>query len=326
MRIGILCSGGNAPGMNNAIITLVKKALSVNITPVLIYDGYKGLLENKFGKPNVRLLEIFNSRGNTVIGSSRSAEFFKLEYKKKAVAILKKNKIDVLIVIGGDGSYKGAESLRKLGVNVMGLPGTIDNDVSSTDTTIGFNTCLNNIVNMLDAIRDSFDSHSGICFVEVMGRAFSDLAIYGGISTEAEAIVTSENIMNAEDFIAIANKTLKNGKRSCIFLITELLYGRNGLPTLQEIAEEVSAATKRTCRVQVVGYVQRGGITSSYDRFLASVMANHCIDCIIKKKLNRVISRINGEITDIDITEATSMPKKRNNIKLAKIYEKINQI
>jgi 6-phosphofructokinase 1 len=207
MRIGILASGGNAPGMNNVVITLAKKALSLKMIPILINDGYKGLLEEKFQKANIRFLEEFNSRGNAIIGSARSPEFYKIEYKKKAAAILKKHKIDVLIVIGGDGSYKGAASLTSLGINVMGIPGTIDNDVSSTDTTIGFNTCLNTIVNTLDAIRDSFDSHSGICLVEVMGRAFSDLAICGGISIESEGIVTPENVMNAEDFIKIANKT-----------------------------------------------------------------------------------------------------------------------
>lgn len=327
MKIGILASGGNAPGMNNAIITLVKKAISLKMEPILIKDGYKGLLAEQFSKKiDIRFLEEFNSRGNTIIGSARSPEFYDVKYKKQAAAILKKHKIDVLVVIGGDGSYKGAASLTKFGIKVMGLPGTIDNDVSSTDTTIGFNTCLGTIVSTLDAIRDCFDSHSGICLVEVMGRSFSDLAVFGGISIEAEGIVTPENIMNAKDFINIANKTWKNGKRSCIFVITELIYGKNGLPTLHQIAEEISQATKRMCRVQVVGYVQRGGITSAYDRYLASVMANHCIDCISAKKFNRVISRINGKIVDIDILKATSMPKKNNNTQLAKIYEKINQI
>jgi 6-phosphofructokinase 1 len=325
MRIGILASGGNSPGMNNAVITLVKKAYLLKMTPILIYNGYKGLLEEDFRKPDIRSLEAFNLRGNVAIGCARSPEFYKQEYKQKAVAILKKKKIDVLVVIGGDGSYKGAASLSQMGVKVMGLPGTIDNDVSSTNTTIGFNTCLNTIVNSLDAIRDSFDSHSGICFVEVMGRTLSDLAVNAGIAVEAEAIVTSENIMSAEDFINIANRTWKRGKRSCVFVITELIYGRDGLPTLQEIAEEVSKVTKRVCRVQVVGYVQRGGIVSAYDRCLASIMANHCMECINKKKFNRVMSRAGGTIIDIDIIDATTMPKKINNVKLAKEYEGINQ-
>lgn len=207
MKIGILASGGNSPGMNNAIITLVKKAIALKMTPILIYDGYKGLLEEKFAKPNIAFLDNFNSRGNVMIGAARSKEFYKLETKKKAIAILKKHKIDVLVVIGGDGSYKGANSLAQLGMKVLCLPGTIDNDIASTHTTIGFNTCLNTIVNSLDAIRDCFDSHAGICFVEVMGRSFSDLAIYSGIATQAEAIITSENVMNAENFVEIANET-----------------------------------------------------------------------------------------------------------------------
>jgi 6-phosphofructokinase 1 len=326
VKIGILTSGGNSPGMNNAIITLVKKATALKMTPILIQDGYKGLLENKFTKPNIRLLESYNLRGNSVIGCSRLPEFYKTEYKKKAATILKKQGINVLIVIGGDGSYKGAASLSQLGIKVMGLPGTIDNDVSSTHTTIGFNTCLNTIVNSLDAIRDSFDSHSGICFVEVMGRTFSDLAIYAGIAADAEAIVTSENVMTADDFINVVKKTRKNGKRSCVFVITELIYGKNGLPPLQEIAKEVSEATNRITRVQIIGYVQRGGVVSAYDRYLASIMANHCIDCIVNKNFNRVIAEIENKIIDIDIIEATSMPQKKNNNSLANAYEKFNQI
>ncbi|MDR0825730.1 MAG: 6-phosphofructokinase, partial [Mycoplasmataceae bacterium] len=214
MRIAILASGGNSPGMNNAITTLVKSAQVHKIDTLLIYDGFKGLLEDKFGVADVRYLEQFNSRGNVVIGTARSKEFMEPANKKKAVANLKKHKVDVLIIIGGDGSYRGADSLTQFGMKVMTLPGTIDNDIASTDSTIGFYTCLNTITTAIDALRDSFDSHSGICFVEVMGRGFSDLAIQAGVATEAEAIVTKDNILKAEDFTKIANETMKRGKRS----------------------------------------------------------------------------------------------------------------
>jgi 6-phosphofructokinase 1 len=207
MKIGILASGGNSPGMNNAVIGLVKSARASKIDVELIYNGFKGLLEEQFHKADIRYLEEFSSRGNVVIGSTRSKEFYQIESKRKAVKILKKHKIDVLVVIGGDGSYKGAAGLAKLGMKVMTLPGTIDNDVSSTDSTIGFYTCLTTIVESVDRLRDTFDSHSGISFVEVMGRGFSDLAIQAGIATNAEAIVTGENVMNAEQFIAVANET-----------------------------------------------------------------------------------------------------------------------
>jgi 6-phosphofructokinase 1 len=326
MKIAILASGGNSPGMNNAVITLVKKAKLEKIETLLINDGYDGLLNEDFIKPNLRILEQFNSRGNIIIGSARSKLFYDVANKKKAVQILKKNKIDVLIVIGGDGSYKGASVLAELGAKVMCLPGTIDNDVSSTDTTIGFYTCLNTIVRAIDGIRDSIDSHKGTCFVEVMGRGFSDLAIQAGIATDAEAIITSDNVMNTEDLIKIANETYKRGKRSCLFIVTEQLYGLNGLPSLNDLAKQIEIATSRSCRVNVIGHMQRGGVTDAADRFLAASMANHCIDCIKAKKYNRVISEIRRKIIDVGIKEATTMPKKKNQIQLAKIYERINQV
>ncbi|GHU47145.1 ATP-dependent 6-phosphofructokinase [Bacilli bacterium] len=326
MKIAILASGGNSPGMNSAIITLVKTAKVHKIDVLLINDGFKGLLEDKFILADIRYLEQFNSRGNVVIGAARSPEFMQDIYKKKAVAILKRRKVDVLIVIGGDGSYSGAASLTRYGVKVMALPGTIDNDVASTDSTIGFYTCLNTVVTAIDAIRDSFDSHSAICFVEIMGRGFSDLAIQAGVATEAEAIVTRDNILKADDFIKIANETFKRGKRSCIFAITEKIYGTNGIPPLDEIAEIVGQKTKRTTRVNVIGHIQRGGTVSAIDRFWASTMASHCIDCIASHRFNRAVGEVRRQIVDIDIHEAVQLPRKRNNVRLARLYEKINRI
>jgi 6-phosphofructokinase 1 len=267
MRIAVLASGGNSPGMNNAVITLVKSARLNKIDIKLIYNGYQGLLDNQFYDADIRTLEDFSTRGNIVIGTARSKDFYQTEYKRKAVKILKKQKIDVLVVIGGDGSYKGAAGLANLGMKVMVLPGTIDNDVASTDSTIGFYSCLHTIVESIDKIRDSFDSHSGICFVEVMGRGFSDLAVQAGVATIAEAIITSENVLSAEEFVAIANETKKNKKRSCIFVITEKIYGANGLPSLDDLAKEVEKITGRVTRVNVIGHMQRGGVPSASDRY-----------------------------------------------------------
>jgi 6-phosphofructokinase 1 len=267
MRIAVLASGGNSPAMNNAVITLVKSARLNGMDVKLIYDGYQGLLEHKFYDANIRYLEEFASRGNVVIGTARSPEFMKPEGKRNAMQILKNENIDVLVVIGGDGSYQGAADLAKMGVKVMTLPGTIDNDVSSTDSTIGFYSCLDVIVQSIDRLRDSFDSHSGICFVEVMGRGFSDLAVQAGIATVAEAIVTKENILKAKDFVQIANETKSNKKRSCIFVITEKIYGKNNLPTLDSIAKEVEKYTNRVCRVNVIGHIQRGGTPAAIDRY-----------------------------------------------------------
>jgi 6-phosphofructokinase 1 len=267
MRIGILASGGNSPGMNNVVITLVKCAIANDIEPYLIEEGYKGLMEEKIKKANVRQLDDFNSRGNIMIYSSRYPQFANVETKKKAIKILKKHKIDVLIVIGGDGSYQGAAGLAKLGQKVMALPGTIDNDIASTDSTIGFYTCLHSIVTFIDALRDSFESHKGITFVEVMGRDHSELAIQAGIATDAEAIVTKDNIMSTKDFIDVANEVFKRKKTSCIFIITEKIYGKNGLPDLKQIAKQVETSLGRVCRVNAVGHMQRGGITSGIDRY-----------------------------------------------------------
>lgn len=322
-KIAILASGGNSPGMNNVVITLVKKAISLGITPYLIYDGYKGLLEKNFKEVDnemLRWIENYNSRGNIFIGSARSTEFYKPEVKKVGVKILKEMKIDVLFCIGGDGTYKGAAGLAHFGAKVMGLPGTIDNDISSSEQTIGFFTCLNRIVNVLDALRDSFDSHSGICFCEVMGRGFSDLAIYAGVAADAEAIVTKDNIKTKEQFLEIANKVKSTGKRSCLFVVTESLYGKDGLPSLQEIAKWMQEQTGRTTRVNVIGHVQRGGITDAWDRANASLMACHALDCAVKGNTNRVISVVKGQIVDIDIAKATNMPRKKNKMDILKEY------
>lgn len=325
MKIAILASGGNSPGMNNIIVGLVKAANEHKIESWLIYDGYDGILQNKFFKADLRYLEEFITRGNVIIGSSRSKTFYDIEVKKKAVKALKQKKIDVLIVLGGDGSYNGAAQLAKLGMKVMCLPGTIDNDIASTNTTIGFFTCLNTIVSHIDALRDSFESHSGICFVEVMGRGHSDLAVRSGIATCAEAIITNKNILTTQDFIDIANQTWKNGKRSCIFVITEQIYGKNNLPPLAQIANSVEEATGRTTRINVVGHAQRGGVVAAIDRYWAIVMARHCIECIVAKKFNKAIGEVNRKVSDIDIQVAVNLPKKPESFILVKQFEEMNK-
>lgn len=329
-KIGILASGGNSQGMNNAVITLIKKSLATGVTPYLIYDGYKGLLERNFAPVDPKRLhelENYNSRGNVFIGSARSADFYKPAVKKVAAKILKDAGIDVLFAIGGDGTFKGAAGLHQYGkTNVICLPGTIDNDVSSSEQTIGFFTCINNIVRALDALRDSFDSHSGICFCEVMGRGFSDLAIYAGVAVDAEAIVTKDNIKTKEEFLEIANKTKENGKRSCLFVVTESLYGKDGLPSLADIAKYVGQKTDRTTRVSIIGHVQRGGTTDAWDRANASLMAIHGFNCALNGKFNKVISMVKGQIVDIDVMKATNMPRKKNKMDILAEYKDLGLI
>ena len=317
-KIAILASGGNSPGMNNCVITVVKHAIANKITPYIIYDGYKGLLEEKISLADLNFLENFNSRGNIIIGSARSKNFYDPKVKEQAAKILKKHKIDVLYVIGGDGSYMGAYGLSKFGIKVLCLPGTIDNDISSTEQTIGFFTCLNQIVKAVDAIRDSFESHNGICICEVMGRGYSDLALFAGIATECEAIISKDNIFTKDDFVKVIKQTEKNNKRSCIFLVTEKLYGADGLPTLNEISNYIQEKTGRLCRVNVIG----GGDTDAWDRVNASLMATKAFECMMNNKLNRVISIISGEIVDIDIKKATQTPRKKSKTYLLSQYHK----
>ncbi len=316
-KIAILASGGNSPGMNNVIITLVRKAASLKIKCELINDGYKGLVNNLFFKPILQNLTYFYASGNVIIGSSRFPEMKKKEVLLKAKKNLVKHKIDCLFVIGGDGSYRGALELSKLGVHVICIPGTIDNDIASTSKTIGFSTALNSIVSSIDNIRNSFDSHNGIILVEVMGRRFPDLAICAAFATQAEGVVTTDNILSADEIIEISKQSAKNGHRSCLIIVCEKIYGFNGLPTLKEIADLISKKTKRHCRVDVLGYIQRGGTPTAEDRILASRMGSFAVDYARKNKKSAALCYKFNKIFALDLHDSINcLPKKTNSIDL----------
>ena len=322
-KVAILASGGNSPGMNNVVITLVRKCRYYGIDVRLINNGFTGLLDDDFTKPDLQMLSYFYANGNILIGSSRCLPFRRLRYQKKAYNILKKHAIDCLFVIGGDGSYRGALSLKKLGMHVICLPGTIDNDIASTEKTIGFSTALNGIVTNIDSIRNSFDSHLGICLVEVMGRRFPDLAINAGIATQAEAIITVENVLTTKEIIDIAKETWKNKHRSCIIVVTEKIYGKNGLPSLEKIANDIENETGRIARVAVLGYTQRGGIPTAGDRNLASWMASYGLDLAISDpNESYTIDYIGSRVTHTQINRAVALPKKSVNVKLLKEFIK----
>lgn len=326
MKIGILASGGNSPAMNNCVLSLTKAAQLSKHNVVWIYNGFQGIYDGLFKKPDIRTLEYLSTCGNILIGTSRCKEFYDVAGKKKALGLLRKQKIDVLICIGGDGTYQGAWGLCKLGMKVMALPGTIDNDIASTNSTIGFYTCLNTIVEYIDAMRDSFDSHSGIGIVEVMGRRFSDLAVQAGIATNAEVIITPDNIMNSEQMINAAKETFKNGKRSCIFVVTEGIYGAKEYPPLAQIAKDIEAETGRVTRLAILGHAQRGGIPSAIDRLWAMLMGNYCIKCIDNKKFNRAIGEKHRELIDVNLGDAVALPRKKNKVELALEFERLNKI
>lgn len=325
-KIAILASGGNSPAMNNAMITLVRKAKSLGWEVELISNGYEGIILNKFFKPDLKILSYFYANGNIYIGSSRYPEFKELKVRQKAYAILKKHKIDCLFVIGGDGSYHGALGLSKLGMKVVCLPGTIDNDINNTEKTIGFSTALNNVVTGIDNLRDCFDSHSGVCLVEIMGRRFPDLTINAAIATQAEGVSIAEKPLTAEEIVEIANKSYKQGHRSCIICVSEKIYGENGLPTLNEITKKVAELTyPRMVRCDVLGYTQRGGVPSAEDRILASQMAMYAIEHAENNKMKAIAIGVeDGKLKSFDLNKVLATKKKTIDDKKIKEYLKFN--
>ena len=325
-KIAILASGGNSPGMNNVIITLVRKARLYNIDVELIFDGFSGLCCNNFMKPKLKTLSYFYANGNVVIGTSRFPEFEHEEYQELAMNNLKEHKIDCLYVIGGNGSFNGALQLAKRGMHVVCIPGTIDNDVINTETTIGYSTALNTVVRGIDELRACFDSHSGVVIVEVMGRRFPDLTVNAAIATEAEAIVTPDHILNAQQIAEIATQTALNGHRSCVIVVTEQTYGRNGLPTLEELASEVEMLLNgRMVRSDVLGYIQRGATPTAEDRIMGSRMASYAIDYARKERENVCILVKYGKIIAVNLEKTLALKPKVFDDSILEDYKKYNK-
>ena len=329
-RLGFLASGGNAQGMNNAIIGFVKNCLYHDIEPVLIMGGFKGLHEGNlktYHPKQVRELEEFASRGNVIIGTSRFPQMTKLEIQKEVATQVKKHNLDGLFVIGGDGSYQGALALSKLGIKVMTLPGTIDNDVGSTEVTIGYDSALNQVNKNVSDLIDCFGSHDGVSIVEVMGRDCSDLTVSTGIGNNISHIVTRDNLIyNLEGFLEVVRQAKKNGMNCCTILVTEKMYGMNGLPNLDDIADAIEKETGHLTRFTPIGYVQRGGTTSAYDRALANLMITYAIDLFLEGKTNMAMCRHANKITAIDLQQAVGMTKKSDNKQLIEKFNKINKM
>jgi 6-phosphofructokinase 1 len=314
-KIGIICSGGNSQAMNSAIIAICQQAEKFNYEAYLIKDGYYGVTYYKPERADLVYLDNFINRGNAVNGSARFVEFTQEKILQQAINNLRKNHLDLLVVIGGDGSYNGAARLKQLGFPVICLPGTIDNDIASTDYSIGFDTSLQQIVNCMDALKDSFGSHNGICFVEVMGRHYSDLAIRSCIANNAQYVVTADNVLTPKQFADIALKAQKKGVRGVMFVVTENIYGKNNLPSLSEIAKIVGDLTKNAmCRAIVLAHIQRGGTPVATDRFFSSLMGAEVIACLNKKIINVAIGIKQGKVVTTDITKAVNLPRKKHNM------------
>lgn len=301
-KIAILTSGGDAPGMNAAIRAVTRAALHYKLEVYGVYEGYKGLVEDQLVPFNARSVSDIINRGGTILGTARLPEFRELAVREKAAANLKSRGIDALIVIGGDGTYKGAMLLNQLGINCIGLPGTIDNDISGTDYTIGFDTALNTIVENIDKIRDTSSSHQRCSIIEVMGRHCGDLALYAGLSSAADYIITPEIPFKKEDLFANLKSIREGSKKRAIVVMTEKVTDP------YQLAKEVEAATGFETRATVLGHIQRGGAPSAADRVLASRMGKFAVDLLMEGWSSRCVCISNNHITHLDFNDALNTP------------------
>jgi len=303
-KIGILTSGGDSPGMNAAIRSVTRCALANGIEVIGIHDGYRGLVEGKYENFKRSSVSDILSRGGTILGSARLPEFKDIEVQKKAVKQLQDNKIDAVVVIGGDGSYKGADALTKLGINCIGLPGTIDNDIQGTDFTIGFDTALNTVVDCVDKLRDTSSSHHRCSVVEVMGNHCGDLAIQAAISCGAEILITPESGYDEESVLEKLSYLEQSGKNHAIVIVSEKLTDVNVL------ANKISSNTNFSGRATILGHIQRGGCPSPRDRVLASRMGEKAVDLLVSGVGGHCICIKNNEITSISIADCLALPRE----------------
>lgn len=302
--IAVLTSGGDAPGMNPAVRAVVRTACQRGIKVYGVDRGYTGLIKGDIHEMNLRSVSDIITRGGTILYSARCPEFKTEEGLQKAVATCEKFGIDGMVIIGGDGSFRGARDLSLRGIPCIGLPGTIDNDISCTDYTIGYDTCLNTIVQMVDRIRDTSESHDRCTVVEVMGRGAGYLALEAGIAVGATSIIVPEVEYDIErDVIARIREFQKTGKKHFIVIVAE------GVGGTAEIAKKIEAETGVESRATILGHVQRGGSPTARDRIMASQMGSRAVDLLTQGIGNRVVGIKDNKIVDFDIFEALKMTK-----------------
>ena len=303
--IGILTSGGDAPGMNAAIRAVVRRAINDGLSVKGIQRGYMGLLNEEIIDMDKHSVSDIIQRGGTILGTARCAEFKTPEGQEKAAEICRKYDIDGIIVIGGDGSYRGAQALARHGINTIGLPGTIDLDIACTDYTIGFDTAVNTAMEAIDKVRDTSSSHERCSIIEVMGRNAGYIALWCGIANGAEDILIPEKYdYDEQRLIDNIINNRRHGKRHHIIINAE------GIGHSTSMARRIEAATGIETRATILGYMQRGGSPTCKDRVYASIMGAYAADIIAAGKTNRVVGFRDGRFQDFDIEEALSMTKQ----------------
>ena len=303
--IGVLTSGGDAPGMNAAVRAVVRTALSKGIKVKGIERGYNGLLHNEMRDMDLRSVSEIIHRGGTVLYTARCLEFLTKEGQEQGAQCCRDNGIDALVVVGGDGSFKGARALANLGIPCIGIPGTIDNDIACSEYTIGYDTAMNTAVEMVDKLRDTTQSHDRCSVVEVMGRHAGYIALNVGIATGAIATLIPERPYDLErDILDRMSFTQKTGKKHFIIVKAEGVPG-----TAQDLANEIQAHTGIDSRATVLGHVQRGGAPTLRDRVTASQMGYQAVYLLERGIFNRVVAVSADQIVDDDINVALAMHK-----------------
>ena len=302
--IGVLTSGGDAPGMNAAIRSVVRAALKEDIRVLGVMRGYNGLINGDMVEMNMRSVSDIIQRGGTVLYTARCKEFREMAGVLKAKATCEKVGMDGLVVIGGDGSFRGAGDLTSVGIPCVGIPGTIDNDIACTEYTIGYDTAMNTAMEMVDKLRDTAQSHDRCSVVEVMGRRAGYIALNTGISCGATYICVPEIGLEMDRIIEKIEAARKLGKKHFIIVVAE------GVGHVKEIAEEIEKRTGIESRETVLGHVQRGGNPTVTDRVVASQMGFHAVELLKQGIGNRVVAQQAGKIVDFDIKEALAMKKE----------------
>lgn len=306
-KIAIMTSGGDAPGMNAAIRTVLRSGLHYGMEVYGIFEGYKGLVEGEIKRLERQDVSRIINRGGTILASARYPEFKDPSVQEKAIKRLKDLGIEGLVVIGGDGSFKGALALHHLGVKAIGIPGTIDNDIASTDYSIGFFTALETAMESMDKLRDTSFSHHRCSVVEVMGRHCGDLALYAGIAVGSEFIITPETGFDLDRTITAIEDSYQRSKRHAIVVVTEKMTD------VYALARIIDEKTNYEARATILGHVQRGGSPVAFDRVLATELSEHAVSLLNEDKGGYVVGIRGMTITETPIDEALAMKKEVSN-------------
>lgn len=303
-KIGVLTSGGDAPGMNAAIRAVVRTAIYNGIQVCGVTRGYNGLINGDFIDMDARSVGETLQKGGTILQTARCLEFKEEAGVLKAVEVAKKNNIDGLVVIGGDGSFRGAKDLSRAGLPTVAIPGTIDNDIACSEYTIGYDTCLNTVISAIDKLRDTSSSHDRCSVVEVMGRNAGYIAVEASIACGAEVVLIPELEYDFQkDVLDVIKRGKERGKKHYIVIVAE------GIGGVVEIAKKIEDATGIESRATILGHIQRGGSPTVRDRVVASRMGAYAVELLLDGKSNRIVRMLDGKISDVGIEEGLQMKK-----------------